>query len=340
MSAALTTAGETAETSAIVAVVIPCYKVKHAIVDVIKGIGPWAHRIYCVDDKCPEGSADFIEANNEDPRVIVVRRPENGGVGAATMSGYRAAIADGADVLVKMDGDGQMDPRIGPDLVRPIAAHEADYVKGNRFFSGRTIAAMPKLRLFGNAGLSFMTKLSTGYWDLFDPTNGYTAISAPVAAELPFESIHQRYFFESDMLFQLSVLRARVVEIPLMALYGEEQSNLSELHALMTFPGLHARNFLKRLGLNYFLRNFSAASLSLVGGGSLVAFGTVFGTARWIMAAQSDSASTAGTVMLAALPILLGIQLLLSFLHHDIAATPTEPIHTRMSSIRAFQADD
>ena len=100
----------------------------------------------------------------------------------------------------------------GSEVMRVISEHEADYVKGNRFFSSRTIAAMPALRLFGNAGLSFLTKLSTGYWDLFDPTNGYTAIEAQVARELPVDALHKRYFFESDMLFQLAVLRARVVE--------------------------------------------------------------------------------------------------------------------------------
>lgn len=316
--------------------VIPCYRVKHAIVGVVDGIGDWAQRIYCVDDCCPEGSGDFIEAEIDDPRVTVVRREANGGVGAATLTGYAAAIADGADVLVKMDGDGQMDPRVGPDLVRPILDHEADYVKGNRFFSGRTIRAMPMLRLVGNAGLSFLTKLSTGYWDLFDPTNGYTAIEAQVAREIPADRVHKRYFFESDMLYQLAVLRARVVEIPLVAVYGDEESHLSEMQALMTFPGLHARNFVKRLGFNYFLRNFSPASVNLVAGLGMVVFGSLFGIARWSVALQTENASTAGTVMLAALPVLLGIQLILSFLQHDIASTPTRVIHTRMSSIRPF----
>lgn len=317
-----------------IAVVIPSYKVKASIERVVESIGPWAHSIYCVDDCCPNGSGDFIEANVTDPRVTVVRREQNGGVGAATMSGYQAAIADGADILVKIDGDGQMDPRLVPDLVQPIVIHQADYVKGNRFFSGRTIDAMPGLRLFGNAGLSFMTKLSTGYWDLFDPTNGFTALAADVAAELPFEQIHTRYFFESDMLFHLAILRARVMEMPQIAVYEDEESNLSELDALKTFPVLHARNFFRRLFFNYFVRNFSPASVSLLAGAMLTTFGLLFGAMRWFWVAQEGEASTSGTVMLAALPILLGVQLLLSFLQHDIAMTPKEPIHTRLSSIR------
>ncbi len=317
-----------------IAVVIPCYKVNDAILGVIAGIGPSVAAIYCVDDKCPTGSGAFIQEHNTDPRVQVVFREQNGGVGAATMSGYKAAIADGHDILVKVDGDGQMDPRLVPDLVQPLVKHQADYTKGNRFFSARTIAAMPVKRLVGNAGLSFMTKLSTGYWNLFDPTNGFTAIMADVAAELPLDDIHTRYFFESDMLYHLSILRARVLEMPQMAVYENEQSGLSELNALLTFPIWHGRNFVRRIVFNYFVRNFSTASIELIAGSGLLAFGTAFGLWRWVLAYQGDAASTSGTVMLAALPVLLGVQLLLSFLHFDIGATPSEPIHTRLSTIR------
>ncbi len=180
-----------------VAVVIPCYKVKNHILGVIGGIGPEVVRIYAVDDCCPDGSGDFIEANCSDERVIVLRHSENQGVGGAVMSGYRAAIDDDMEVIVKVDGDGQMDPSLIPDFITPILAGEADYTKGNRFFDLEEIRAMPRMRLFGNAMLSFMTKLSSGYWDLFDPTNGYTAIHVTVARHLPFKKISNRYFFRN-----------------------------------------------------------------------------------------------------------------------------------------------
>ncbi|MEZ4316386.1 MAG: glycosyltransferase family 2 protein [Myxococcota bacterium] len=323
-----------------IAVVIPCYKVTRAIAGVLGDIGPWAWGIYCVDDACPDKSGDFIDGiAKSDPRIRVIRRPRNGGVGAATMTGYQAAIDDGADILVKVDGDGQMDPRLVPALVQPIVRGEADYVKANRFFSAETVAQMPFVRLFGNAGLSFMTKLSTGYWDLFDPTNGFTALEARVARELPFGSIHPRFFFETDLLFRLGVLRARVVELPAMAVYGDETSNLSVVSTLMTFPVLHARNFLKRVMFNYLLRNFSIASINLFVGVALVAFGASFGAYRWWVALETANASTAGTVMLAGLPVLLGIQLLLSFLAYDIGATPRDPLHPRLSMVQILTAD-
>jgi hypothetical protein len=237
-------------------------------------------------------------------------------------------------VLVKIDGDGQMDPSFAPRLVAPILAGEADYTKGNRFFSPRTVAAMPKLRLFGNAGLSFLTKLSTGYWDVFDPTNGFTALHASVARELPFERIHPRYFFESDVLFRLATLRAKVMEVPLVATYEDEESNLSEFDALVTFPPLHARNFAKRIVYSYFLRNFSVASVNLVMGVLLLGFGVTFGSVNWAVSWFGGSPSTAGTVMLAGLPVFLGIQLLLSFLQNDVQNVPTAVLHPRIASIR------
>ncbi len=332
---------ELAQSTTRIAVIIPCYRVQAAIADVIADIGPEVFAIVCVDDACPDGSGDVIEAEfGDDPRVHLVRRPTNGGVGAATMTGYQTAIALGANILVKVDGDGQMDPRMLPQMVRPIVAGEADYVKGNRFYSAESVSQMPWVRLIGNAGLSFMTKLSTGYWDLFDPTNGYTVLEARVARALPFAKMHQRYFFETDMLFRLGVLRARVVEIPAIARYGSESSNLSATHALLTFPWFHLRNFAKRVVYNYFLRNFSIASMNLITGVGLCTFGVVFGLVRWWTAIETGNSSTAGTVMLAALPILLGIQLLLAFLSHDIQMTPSQPLHTRLSTLRVLGTDD
>ncbi|MBX2801763.1 MAG: glycosyltransferase family 2 protein [Myxococcales bacterium] len=320
-----------------IAVVIPCYRVTASIEGVLAQIGDWASAIYCVDDGCPDKSADHIEAVCTDPRVRVVRRAANGGVGAAVCTGYEAALRDGADVLVKVDGDGQMDARLVPKLVLPIAAGHADYVKGNRFFSPRTVASMPWLRLVGNAGLSLLTKLSSGYWDLFDPTNGFTALHAGVARQLDFDRLAKRYFFESDLLFRLGVLRARVVELPAMAVYAEETSHLSEFRALLTFPWYHARNLVKRIAYNYFLRNFSVASVNLVAGSALFAFGATFGAVVWTLGAWRGDPATAGTVMLAGLPVLLGIQLVLSFLAHDVASTPSEPLHPRLSMVEVMR---
>jgi glycosyltransferase involved in cell wall biosynthesis len=315
--------------SELIAVVIPSYKVTRHILGVIAGIGPEVGRIYVVDDRCPDHSGDFVRANCSDPRVVVIEHEQNQGVGGAVMSGYRAAIDDGATVIVKVDGDGQMDAALIPAFVAPILAGEADYTKGNRFFNLERIGSMPPMRLFGNAILSFLTKLSSGYWDLFDPTNGFTAIHADAARYLPFDKISRRYFFETDMLFRLNTLGAVVADVPMDAVYGDEVSNLKISRIVTEFSVKHMRNFFKRLFYNYYLRNMSLASIELPLGVLLLLFGLVFGTTHWIAASRLGQATPAGTVMVAALPMIMGVQLILAFLAYDIASVPRRPLHKK-----------
>lgn len=310
-----------------VAVVIPCYKVTGHVLGVIERIGPEVHGIFAVDDKCPVNSGAFIQQNCTDPRVQVVFNPENLGVGGAVMHGYRRAIEEGYDIIVKVDGDGQMDPRLLPGFIAPILSGEADYTKGNRFFDLEEIHQMPPMRIFGNAALSFLTKISSGYWQVFDPTNGYTAIHARVASYLPFDKISRRYFFETDMLFRLNTLRAVVVDVPMNAHYADEESNLKISKILPEFTVKHLRNFAKRIFYNYYLRDMSLASIELPLGLAMVLFGTVFGVLHWINSSVHQAYSSAGTVMLAALPIIAGLQLLLAFIGHDIASVPLKPLH-------------
>jgi len=168
-----------------IAVVIPCFRVSRHVLDVIAGIGPEVSHIYAVDDACPERTGALIEARCPDPRVRVLTHPENRGVGGAMITGYQAALAAGADIVVKIDGDGQMDPALIARFTRPIASGSADYTKGNRFHDLEDTQAMPRVRLFGNALLSLVNKVASGYWDVMDPTNGYTAIHRCALAALP-----------------------------------------------------------------------------------------------------------------------------------------------------------
>ncbi len=310
-----------------IAVVVPCYKVRNHILDVITSIGSEIACIYVIDDCCPEGSGDFVETNCKDLRVVVIRHVKNQGVGGAVLTGYSAAIDGGADVIVKIDGDGQMDPKLIPDFIDPIIAGEADYTKGNRFFDLEEIHVMPKARLFGNAVLSLITKLSSGYWNLFDPTNGYTAIHADVAKHLPYKKISHRYFFESDMLFRLNILRAVVIDVPMHAQYGDEVSNLKISKIVGEFLVKHTRNFLKRIFYNYYLRDMSLASIELPLGALLLLFGSSFGIYHWTYSLDANVVTPAGTVMLAVLPVLMGFQLILAFLSYDIANVPHRPFH-------------
>jgi dolichol-phosphate mannosyltransferase len=313
-----------------IAVVIPCYRVQNTIENLVRAIPEDITKIYMVDDNCPDKCLDQIEYMDM-PKVVILRNPENLGVGGAVMRGYEAALADGMEVVVKIDGDGQMDPSLIPIFVAPILRGEADYTKGNRFYELEQIHRMPVLRVIGNAALSFFTKVSSGYWDVFDPTNGYTAIHASVLKKLPFHKISKRYFFESDMLFRLNVIRAVVEDIPMDAKYGNEISNLKIHKIFFEFLYKHTVNFLRRIFYNYYLRDMSVASFELPLGVLLFSFGTIFGLHNWYLASIGGPATTAGTVMLSALPIIGGFQLILAFLAYDIASVPKLVLHTRLA---------
>ena len=328
----MTSQPETAPST--IAVVIPSYRVKAHILSVIAGIGPECSLIYVVDDKCPESSGQYVLDHCTDPRVRVLFHEVNQGVGGAVLTGYRQAVTDGATVIVKLDGDGQMDAGWIPALVTEIAAGDADYAKGDRFYDRESAASMPAIRLFGNAVLSFLTKISSGYWDIVDPTNGFTAIEATVAAALPFAKISKRYFFESDMLFRLGIMRARVVDIPMPAIYGDEVSNLSIRKIAGEFAWRHLVNTMKRVLCTYFVRSFSVASVELIFGLLLLAFGVAFGAITWTHNAVLGQETPSGTVMVAALPAIIGFQLLLAFVSADIASVPAHAIGRRLRLIR------
>jgi len=308
-----------------VAVVIPCYKATGTVVEVVTAALLNADGVFCVDDACPDGTGNLVEAIS-DPRLRLLRHEHNQGVGGAVKTGYRAALEAGFDVIVKLDSDGQMDPDLIPMFVAPLLEHRADYCKGNRFFELEYLKGMPLSRLVGNGLLSFFSKISSGYWRLLDPTNGFTAIHAAALRALPLDKIDNGYFFESDMLFRLNIARAVVLDVPMRARYGNERSNLRIHRVIWPFLAGHGRNICKRIFYTYFLRDFNIASLQLIVGLLLTLFGLVFGLSAWHSSLDSGVPASAGTVMLAGLPSLIGVQLLLSFLNFDIQNTPTQAI--------------
>ena len=311
----------------VVAVVIPSYKVTAHIVETIGEIGPEVAHIIIVDDACPDGSGKLVEQEVKDKRVKVIFHTENQGVGGAMITGYRAALETDAQIVVKLDGDGQMDPALIKDLIAPIVTGRADYTKGDRFDSLTGLSQMPGIRLFGNAGLTLLTKISTGYWNITDPTNGYTAIHRDALKALPLGMLSKRFFFESDMLFRLSIYRAVVWDVPMQARYGNEKSNLSIAKTLWEFPWKHFKNFHKRLFLNYYLRDVSAASIELPLGFVLWWFGVIAGFDALISSLSNGVAASTGTVMISVVPLILGFQLLLAFVSHDVSSVPTRPKH-------------
>jgi dolichol-phosphate mannosyltransferase len=321
-----------------VAAVIPAYRETGRILAVLARCGSEIDDIYVVDDACPEGTGRLVEERCNDPRVRVIYHGQNQGVGGATMTGYLRAAEDGATVIIKIDGDGQMDPGLAGHFIQPVLNGEADYAKGNRFYNLSGVRSMPRFRLLGNIALSFITKLSSGYWNLFDPTNGYTAIHANVVRQLSFGNIRRNFFFESDLLFHLNLLRAVVVDVPMDALYSDEQSKLKVGRVIVPFAFLHAFNLARRVFYNYYLRSFSIASIELFLGAVLSIGGATFGAIHWINSVRAGVAATSGAVMLASLPIIVGTQLLLAFLAHDVGNVPTRPIHPLLATQRWRQS--
>lgn len=319
---------ELSNEASLICAVIPAYKVQDHVLEVVAQVLEHVDHVFVVDDACPMGSGGLVQQRwGDDSRVTVLFQPVNTGVGGAVMRGYQEAQRQGYTIVVKVDGDGQMDAAFIGALVGPLLAGEADYSKGNRFHDPRGLQSMPTTRLLGNAGLSFVTKLSTGYWQLMDPTNGFTALHVGVLPWLPLHKVSQRYFFESDMLYSLGLVQAVVLDVPMPARYGEEQSNLDVKKALFEFGGKHLVRFSKRLLYQYFLRGFSMGSVCLVLSLPLLIFALVLGGFVWANSVQTGVAATAGTIMLVALPALLGVQLLLGFFSLDMARAQQRPLH-------------
>ena len=318
------------QTKTEIAVVIPCHRCLDHIEDVLARIGPEVARIVVVDDACPQGTGRHVESMAPSPRITVLHQDENTGVGGAVLKGMVHAREAGAEILVKIDGDGQMAPELVGRFVAPIAAGRADYTKGNRFYAWDLARDMPLDRFLGNGALSFLTKLASGYWNVFDPANGYIAISGAVFDELPIDRIHPRYLFETDMLCELNLLRAVVMDIPMRAVYGDESSGLSPVRHILPLFRRTVGRFFRRIIYCYFLRDFSIGSLYLAAGVPMLLFGLIFGAWRWIALSAAGLAASAGTVMLAALPVILGVVLILNFFLIDVMMIPKEPLHPKL----------
>ncbi|MBN1456381.1 MAG: glycosyltransferase family 2 protein [Sedimentisphaerales bacterium] len=303
------------------AVVIPAYKVISTVTKVVNSIPEFIDFIIVVDDKCPEGSGKKAESL-DNPRVTVIYHDKNKGVGAAVKSGYQKAMELGCEVVVKIDGDGQMDPEYMENLIKPLLLDQADYTKGNRFVDFKALRAMPKARLIGNNMLSFLEKIFSGYWDIMDPTNGYTAIHKRVLGKLDLNKIADRFFFESDMLFNLNLYHAVVLDIPIPAKYENEPSSLSIGKTLVKFPPRLLYGCAKRIFLKYFIYDFNMASVYILVGLPLFLWGLIFGIVEWADSIRTGVPRHTGAIMLCVLPLIVSIEILLQAINIDIRNVP------------------
>jgi dolichol-phosphate mannosyltransferase len=304
-----------------VTVVIPAYRVAPFIADVLARIPADVRTIVVVDDASPDNLQEVL-SRLHDPRLVVVRHDTNCGVGGAMKTGFRTALELGADVIVKVDGDGQMDPGLVHFFVEPILSGEADFTKGNRFDDLSVIRRMPLVRRVGNLGLSFLVKLASGYWHLFDPCNGYIAIRSGILRKMNLDRVSDRYFLEISLLCEAYFARAVLVDIPMQPVYAGETSSLSPLSSLLSFAPRLAQRAFYRLFMSYFMRDFNVVSVFLTSGIPLVVFGAIWSAWHWIHTYQTNIPATTGTVMVGMLPIVLGFQLLLEALVLDVGNEP------------------
>jgi dolichol-phosphate mannosyltransferase len=302
-------------------VVIPAYRVAPYVADVIARVPADVRHIVVVDDASPDALQDVLGAVS-DPRLVVVGHPVNRGVGGAMKTGFSKALELGADIVVKVDGDGQMDPRLLPAFVGPIVSGEADFTKGNRFDNLAFITEMPVVRRIGNVALSFLVKVASGYWHSFDPCNGYQAIRADVLRRLDFERLDERYLFEISLLCEAYFAKAVLQDVSMRPVYAGETSSLSPMGSILDFAGPLLKRFLYRGFMGYFLRDFSVVSVFLLGGVPAVVFGVAWSAYHWVQSYRTNMAATTGTVIIGMLGIVLGFQLILQAVVLDVGNEP------------------
>jgi glycosyltransferase involved in cell wall biosynthesis len=302
-------------------VVVPAYNEEADVGTVIRTMPSFVDRVFVVDDCSTDGTGRAAEAVG-DPRVTVLRTAHNLGVGGATVLGYRHALEAGAEIVVKMDGDGQMRPEALSELLDGIVERSADYAKGNRFLRRELVHRMPFERVLGNVVLTFLTKLASGYWNVFDPQNGYTAVRASALRVLPLDGLHRGFFFENDMLVRLNIHNFRVLDVSMPPVYGGETSHLKISAVLSTFPMLLLRRFFRRVVEKYVVRDFSPIALFLFAGVASLAFGIIFGVYLWLHGFSTGQPTPTGSIMLVLLALVVGFQLCLQAIVLDIQATP------------------
>jgi glycosyltransferase involved in cell wall biosynthesis len=319
--------------------VIPSFRAAATIVAVVDSALRYVDAVVVVDDACPERSGAVARAAYaSNPAVVVIDRESNGGVGAAMKTGIGYALDAGAEIIVKIDADGQMDPSFIP-IIQGLFRDDPTLVavKGNRFFQAQILEAMPKARLFGNAVLSIMAKFASGYWNTIDPNNGYLAFRGPLLAMLPWRDFADSYFFEMSVLCELGLRRLPLVELEMPTIYTSAPSSLSIGRVILDFPPRLLRLTLRRWLLQYFVFDVNLASLYAVFGSLLLLFSIVFGAYEWVESYVTHVGRATGTVMLVVLTFLMGFQLLLNALMCDVQFSRGTR-HELMVNVRAKTA--
>ena len=301
------------------AVVVPAYNEELLIQDTLRGLPTIVDRVYVVDDRSTDGTAQRVaEVALDDARVALIRRDVNGGVGRAIASGYGAALADGIDLVAVMAADNQMDPSELESLATPVASGRCDYAKANRLTTGEAFSQIPKVRYFGNAILSLLTKIASGYWHVADSQAGYTVISGKALATIPLARLYPRYGFPNDMLVHLNVDARRVLDVPSRPIYGiGERSGIRLWKVVPTISLLLLRRFWWRMWARYVVRDFHPLVFYYGYGTLLTTVGVALGVYETVKR-LGGAAIPAATIVLVALLVISGLQSLLFAMWFDM----------------------
>lgn len=303
------------------ALVLPAHDEAAHIGGVLASLPAWVDRIIVVDDASADDTVGAVEAVG-DSRVRVIRHEANLGVGAAMRTGYRAALREGYDLIGKMDADGQMRASELERLVEPFAVGIAEYTKGNRFYLSGATTGMPTHRGLGNTALTFMSKLASGYWHVYDSQCGFTVVRASFLRLMDLDRLPDGYFFENAMLIGLNALGARVVDVPTSTVYGSERSDVRVGRVMLGFPPQLLAGGVRRFWRKHLVTDFGPVGALTILGVILSLFGGVFGGYHWWMSIDTGVAATTGTVMIAVLPLMLGVQLLIQAFALSVASSP------------------
>ena len=300
-----------------VAVVIPAYNEERLVGPTIEGIPNFVDRIYVVDDASSDRTGDAARAVH-DRRVELIRHEQNQGVGAAIVSGYRRAYEEGMDITAVMAADNQMPPGDLEHICAPVAGGEVDYAKANRLFTGQAWELIPRSRYLGNAILSLLTKIASGYWHVADSQSGYTAVSREYIGLLDLDRIYKRYGFPNDMLVHLNVWNARVRDIPSRPIYGVgERSGIRLRRVVPTISWLLIKGFFWRMREKYVIRDFHPLVFFYVFGFLMTVLGLALGIAEVVLRLLGNEI-TAATVVLVALLLIFGSQFTLFAMWFDM----------------------
>tara|TARA_Y100000589_G_C27192781_1_gene645482 strand:+ start:1901 stop:2851 length:951 start_codon:yes stop_codon:yes gene_type:complete len=302
--------------------IIPCYKSPKKAPIIAKHCLDFSDLVICVDDCCPFETGKKIEQIVDSQKLIVLRHKKNQGVGGAMKTGIKFALKKDIDILVKIDSDGQMSPHLIPKLVKPIIEGKAEVNKGNRFRNPSVLAEMPLVRLLGNIGLGFLTKISTGYWELFDPTNGFIAIKKNILLNLPIDKLDNRYFFETDFLFRCSLNEIVINEMPMRTIYGDEVSNLYPFKELPRFLLKHLKILFKRIFYHYFILDFNPGSISLTCSFLFALIAIIVAVSNLITSHLNNQATPLGIQTLFLVLSIISTQFFINFIFYDASQKP------------------